>query len=59
MVYKIILIEELKFNFFILIGNEWMFIIVGNINFFNIMIVSWGSLGYMWVRFIVFCVIRL
>lgn len=58
MAHKTIPIEELSFNPFTLIGNEWMLITAGNINSFNTMTASWGSLGYMWARPIASCVIR-
>lgn len=58
MAHKTISIEELNFNPFTLIGNEWMLITAGNINSFNTMTASWGSLGYMWARPVAFCVIR-
>ena len=48
--FKEIKIEEMKFNPFTTIGQEWMLITAGTKEKFNTMTASWGFLGYLWER---------
>jgi flavin reductase (DIM6/NTAB) family NADH-FMN oxidoreductase RutF len=50
--------ELVQDNIFKLIGKEWMLITAGTINYYNTMTASWGGMGILWGRKIVFCVIR-
>ncbi|MDP4267512.1 MAG: flavin reductase [Bacteroidota bacterium] len=50
--------EELTDNVFKLIGNDWMLITAGNVQSFNTMTASWGSLGILWNEPICICFIR-
>lgn len=45
-------------NAFNLIGKDWMLIASGNINDYNMMTASWGSLGILWNKPIVSIFIR-
>lgn len=50
--------ESLSFNPFTKIGKEWMLITAGNEEKANTMTASWGGLGIMWGKNVVFVVIR-
>ena len=50
--------ESLSFNPFTKIGKEWMLITAGNEDKANTMTASWGGLGIMWGKNVVFVVIR-
>lgn len=50
--------ESLSFNPFTKIGKEWMLITAGNEEKANTMTASWGGLGVMWGKNVVFVVIR-
>lgn len=45
---KEISIQEMKFNPFSLIGNEWMLIAAGDEQEHNMMTASWGGVGVIW-----------
>ncbi|HOO22968.1 MAG TPA: flavin reductase family protein [Clostridia bacterium] len=45
---KEIAIENLKFNPFEVIGEEWMLIAAGKIEKHNMMTASWGGMGVLW-----------
>lgn len=51
-------VESLSFNPFSKIGKEWMLITAGNEEKANTMTASWGGLGVMWGKNVVFVVIR-
>ena len=51
-------ISELKENFFETIGKEWMLITAGQEKSFNTMTASWGGIGWLWNRPVVFVFIR-
>ncbi|WP_297430631.1 flavin reductase [Clostridium sp.] len=48
MAFKEIQINQLNFNPFTLIGNEWLLITSGTKGKFNTMTASWGGLGVFW-----------
>jgi flavin reductase (DIM6/NTAB) family NADH-FMN oxidoreductase RutF len=58
MTHRVISIRDLLLNPFTLIGEEWMLITAGDINSFNMMTASWGSLGVLWGKTVAFCFIR-
>lgn len=45
-------------NVFELIGQEWMLITAGQPEKFNMMTASWGGLGVLWNKKVVFCFLR-
>ncbi|MDA8098383.1 MAG: flavin reductase family protein [Nitrospiraceae bacterium] len=50
--------EQLTDNPFTLIGKDWMLITAGTQEKFNTMTASWGGLGVLWERKVVFCFVR-
>lgn len=58
MSFKEISAKELNENPFSLIGDKWMLVTAGNENKFNTMTASWGSMGVMWNKNVVFSFIR-
>lgn len=48
----------IKDNFIEIIGKEWMLIAAGNKEKFNMMTASWGGVGVLWNKPVVFVVIR-
>lgn len=50
--------KELNSNVFKLIGDEWMLITAGNVDNYNTMTASWGGMGVIWNRNVVWCVVR-
>jgi len=56
--FKEIKVEELQFNPFNKIGNEWMLITAGNKEKFNTMTASWGGVGVLWQENVVTTYIR-
>ena len=56
--FKEILPELLRKNPFQLIGKEWMLITAGNKDKANTMTASWGGLGVMYGKNVVFIVVR-
>lgn len=56
--FKELEVSEFMCNPFSKIGNEWMLITSGNKKNFNTMTASWGSLGVMWGKNVVFTFIR-
>ena len=46
--FKEIAIEDLSFNPFTMVGNEWTLVTAGNKNDYNTMTASWGHLGVIW-----------
>ena len=57
--YKSIEPKELQGNIFNLIGEKWMLITAAkNDGAYNTMTASWGGMGVMWGKPVVWCVIR-
>lgn len=50
--------SEIKGNPFQMIDKEWFLITAGNLDNFNTMTASWGSLGILWNKPVVFCFVR-
>ena len=50
--------EELKFNPFTLIRDEWMLVTAGDAQACNTMTASWGGLGELWSKIVSFIFIR-
>lgn len=55
---KPIAIKDLNENFFQAIGKEWMLVTVGDSQKFNTMTASWGGIGFLWNKPVVFVFIR-
>lgn len=55
---KQISIQQLNENFIESIGKEWMLVTAGNSGKFNTMTASWGGIGYLWNKPVVFVFIR-
>jgi flavin reductase (DIM6/NTAB) family NADH-FMN oxidoreductase RutF len=55
---KEINIEDISENFFSLIAKRWMLITAGNKEQFNPMTASWGGLGHLWNKPVVFIFVR-
>jgi len=49
--------NEIKDNFIELIGKEWMLVSAGDKEKFNMMTASWGGVGVLWNRPVVFAFI--
>ena len=49
---------ELNESVFRLIGKEWMLITAGNMDSWNTMTASWGAMGELWFKPVVFTFIR-
>ena len=45
-------------NFISLIGREWMLVTAGDASRFNTMTASWGGVGYLWNKPVVFVFVR-
>lgn len=58
MSFKEIDIRNSKFSPFKLIGDEWMLVTSGNKQSFNTMTASWGGIGVLWNKNVVFSFIR-
>jgi flavin reductase (DIM6/NTAB) family NADH-FMN oxidoreductase RutF len=56
--FKEIIPEQLRKNPFQAIGKDWMLVTAGNKNSVNTMTASWGGLGVMYGKDVVFMVIR-
>lgn len=48
----------IKDNFIESIGKEWMLVSAGNEEKFNMMTASWGGVGYLWNKPVVFVFVR-
>ncbi len=55
---KQIAIQELTDNFIESIGKEWMLVTAGHIGSFNTMTASWGGVGFIWNKPVVFVFIH-
>lgn len=42
--------QELRDNPFKIVGSDWMLITAGNLESFNTMTASWGTMGHLWQR---------
>ena len=51
---KPIAIKDLSENFFEVIGKEWMLVTAGNKDHFNTMTASWGGIGFLWNKPVVY-----
>ena len=51
-------ISELNENFIEVIGKEWMLVTAGDKDSFNTMTASWGGIGWLWNKPVVFVFIR-
>lgn len=49
---------DLSANAIKLIGKDWMLITSGNLNSYNMMTASWGAMGMLWNKPVVFIFIR-
>lgn len=56
--FKEILPQNVNNNVFSLIGNEWMLISASNDGKTNAMTASWGGMGVLWNKNVVYCFIR-
>jgi flavin reductase (DIM6/NTAB) family NADH-FMN oxidoreductase RutF len=50
--------QDINQNVFKLIDDDWFLLTAGNINSFNTMTASWGGLGILWNKPVVFCFVR-
>lgn len=50
--------KEISDNFVRLIGTDWMLVTAGNARKFNTMTASWGGVGFLWNKPVVFTFIR-
>jgi flavin reductase (DIM6/NTAB) family NADH-FMN oxidoreductase RutF len=50
--------REITQNPFSLIDDDWFLLSAGNINSFNTMTASWGGVGILWNKPVVFCFVR-
>ena len=58
MSFKEINVDDLKINPFTKIGKEWMLITSGDNKDYNTMTASWGSMGVLWNKNVVFAFVR-
>lgn len=50
--------QDINQNPFKLIDDDWFLLSAGDINAFNTMTASWGGLGILWNKPVVFCFVR-
>ena len=50
--------SDIHQNPFTLIDDDWFLLTAGNINAFNTMTASWGGMGILWNKPVVFCFVR-
>lgn len=55
--YKYIFVDKILGNIIKMFFEDWMLIIVGMEDKYNMMIVSWGGLGYFYNKLVLFCFI--
>jgi len=55
---KKIAVKDLTDNFIEVIGKEWMLVTAGTPDSFNTMTASWGGIGFLWNRPVVFVFVR-
>ena len=58
MSFKEVKAEELTMNPFTKIGKEWLLITAGNEEKCNTMTASWGAMGVMWGKNVVYIFVR-
>jgi flavin reductase (DIM6/NTAB) family NADH-FMN oxidoreductase RutF len=56
--FKEISVYDIQDNPFKLIADDWMLITAGNLQKFNTMTASWGTLGELWKKKVAFCFVR-
>jgi flavin reductase (DIM6/NTAB) family NADH-FMN oxidoreductase RutF len=56
--FKEISVYDIQDNPFKLIADDWMLITAGNLEKFNTMTASWGTLGELWNKKVAFCFVR-
>ena len=56
--FKEVSVKELNMNPFLKIGKEWMLITAGDEEKYNTMTASWGGMGILWRKDVVFTFIR-
>jgi flavin reductase (DIM6/NTAB) family NADH-FMN oxidoreductase RutF len=56
--FKEISVYDITDNPFKLIADDWMLITAGNLQKFNTMTASWGTLGELWNKKVAFCFVR-
>ncbi|MEI6059859.1 MAG: flavin reductase [Bacteroidota bacterium] len=50
--------RDIRQNPFTLIDDDWFLLSAGNLNAFNTMTASWGGMGILWNKPVVFCFVR-
>ncbi len=50
--------KDINKNPFTLIDDDWFLLTAGNLNGFNTMTASWGGMGILWNKPVVFCFVR-
>jgi flavin reductase (DIM6/NTAB) family NADH-FMN oxidoreductase RutF len=50
--------QDIKQNPFTLIDDDWFLLSAGNLHAFNTMTASWGGVGILWNKPVVFCFVR-
>lgn len=55
---KKIAVKDLNENFIQAIGKEWMLVTAGTKDSFNTMTASWGGIGFLWNKPVVFVFVR-
>jgi len=50
--------REINQNPFTLIDDDWFLLSAGNLSTFNTMTASWGGMGILWNKPVVFCFVR-
>jgi flavin reductase (DIM6/NTAB) family NADH-FMN oxidoreductase RutF len=50
--------QDISQNPFTLIDNDWFLLSAGNLQVFNTMTASWGGMGILWNKPVVFCFVR-
>ncbi|TFH65207.1 MAG: flavin reductase family protein [Candidatus Zixiibacteriota bacterium] len=56
--FKEISVCDIQDNPFKLIADDWMLVTAGNLQKFNTMTASWGTLGELWNKKVAFCFVR-
>lgn len=56
--FKKINLNSLSENYFNILNNDWGLLTAGKPESFNTMTISWGSVGVMWNKPVVFCFVR-
>lgn len=51
-------ISKLNTSFIDLIHNDWALVTAGSINDFNMMTISWGGIGFLWNKPVVYVFVR-